>query len=119
MGGEPAERLADVERRVRVGGGARVQRLVEGGGAPDAAAAQLVQREVRRRPVQPGAQVRPGQVARRAPPGPRERLLAEVLGRVEVAEHPPQPARERGGLLGDELLELHDPILAAALIHGG
>jgi hypothetical protein len=99
---QAGERLA---RGTAVRGLAR--RLVQPRRRSSRAAAQLVEREVRRGAPQPGRQHRRGRVARRARPRAQERLLADVLGRLGVAGHPAQPPAQRGPLGPERRLEAH------------
>ncbi len=84
---------------------ARRRHVGEGDLVAPAPAAQLVEREVGRGAVQPGAQGRRRHVAGRRAPGACQRLLAEVLRGLRVAHHARRPPRERADLLGEDGLE--------------
>jgi hypothetical protein len=72
---------------------------------PAGAPAQLVDREVARRAQQPGAQALGVGAETRHEPRARERLLAQVLGGLAIADERAQAPRHRRRLRDEELVE--------------
>jgi hypothetical protein len=105
--GKPVERLARGHPRVRVGVGRRPDVLVgERHPVAHRAAAHVVDRQVARGAVHPGAQVIAVGVAGRAGPGADEGLLTEVLGGGAVPDHPLEAVGERALQFCEEIVHL-------------
>ena len=104
--GQRAERVAHIGardrriRRPRAG-----ERVVVADLVATRPATQLVERQVRGRAMQPGAQSLGRQVAWRSAPRAHERVLAEVLRQRRVTDDPRQARCHPGGGIDEVLVE--------------